>query len=188
VRELSNDMLELRGTPDEIYGAENSMGFVDVMAGFTVTKVTAGGQHDGHSAHVITLADDMGDREIGRLVVRDDVGYREECLEWFRQFDSPDGLREYVREYHAAAEKPVITATVDYAYDGDGDTLEVAVAKVAAEFGVSINVLEERGPGGGWPEIAITGLRANVLRVLKDAKKGWGMSDEAVLMALGEDD
>lgn len=56
----------------------------DVVAGYEVTSVTKG-QHDGHPATVAILADSFGQREVGRLVLRNDA-LRDAELEVIRMF------------------------------------------------------------------------------------------------------
>lgn len=176
---VTPDTLKIKGTPDEIVQVEGvaSYGHVDVVAGFTVIKATDGGKHDGHSAHVFTLADSMGGREIGRLVVRDDVSYHEECLEWERVFPNPGELERFVTECEREKAEPVVTVEQDLCWDGY-NSVERCIAEMSAIYGVSLTVVNPRGPGGGWPVVNITGLRENVRRALKE---GWHVSDEEMV-------
>lgn len=158
---VMNDFLVLAGTPDEINPTEG-----DFIAGFTITGAKSGGQHDGHPAHIITLADDMGAREIGRLIVRTDVPvYKEECLEWERQFESPEEADRFLLEW--SDRDVVYVSSQDFAYNEA--TVELGIATVSAKFGISIEVVEDHGPGGGWPVVRLTGLRPNLRRALLEA-------------------
>lgn len=150
-----------------------------LIAGLTLTKI-GDGQHDGAPARIFTLADELGDREVGRLVVRTDAGLEEtgakEEFEWIELCESPEQATARVAEWSKARTNPVATVTVDFAWDGY-PSLEIGLASVAAEYGVSLKVVTERGPGGGWPEIEVTGLRENVRRLLK---KGWQYPDDMI--------
>lgn len=164
-----DDILVLTGTPDEVNGEEG-----DFIAGFSITGSKPGGKHDGFPAHIITLADDMGAREIGRLVVRTDVPfYKEECLEWERQFESPEAATAFLKEWDARAD--VYTSTQDFAFEES--SVDAGIAAVSAKYGISITVLDENA-GGGWPSVRLTGLRANLKKALI---QGWGYLDEASL-------
>lgn len=165
-----DDILELTGTPDELT-ADNDDNYFDVVAGFTVKSVKPGGAHDSHSAHVIELADDMGQRSIGRLIVRDDVPfYKEECLTWERQFNTPELATAFLTNWEARAD--VYTTVQDFAFEEA--SFELAAATVSSKFGISIEKVEEDA-GGGWPSIRMTGLRANLMKALTEA---WGYVDD----------
>jgi hypothetical protein len=162
------DTLKIQGSPDELYGAENGFGFVDYVAGLTVARVSTEGKHDGHPATIVHLADDMGEREIGRLVLRHELTFKEEIFDWERVFPAASDLEEFVTQHEAAINSPIVTSWQDLCWEGY-QSIEHAVAGTAAEFGVSIEVLSEQG-GNGWPEIKIFGLRPNVRRCLIE---GW---------------
>lgn len=160
-----DDILVLTGTPDEINSTES-----DFIAGFTITGAKPGGQHDGHDAYIITLADDMGAREIGRLIVRTDVSFREECLEWERQFESPEAATAFLKEW--AARDTVYTTVQDLAYEEA--TFELAIATISARYGISIELVE-KDAGNGHPSIRMTGLRPNLKKALVEA---WNYVDD----------
>lgn len=168
VDESTEAILVMQGTPDEL---DTEM---DTLAGFTVSKVTLGGQHDGHEAAVIALSDSMGKRPIGRLVVRTDVPYQEECLTWERDFGTTAEMREFIERHDDNSLEPVTTFQ-DFCWDGY-PSLAYGMATMAAEFGVSITI-HRQDAGSGWPEIQIVGQRRNVIRALT-AKNGWNESLE----------
>lgn len=168
---VGDDTLLMKGTPDELYGEENEFGFTDFVAGLTVSKVSDQGKHDGFPATIIHLADDMGNREIGRLVLRHELTFKEEIFEWERLFPIPETREDFIAQHEAAINSPIAESRQDLCWDGYR-SIEHAVAGTAAEFGVSIEVLSEQG-GNGWPEIRIFGLRANVRRCLIE---GWKLS------------
>lgn len=63
----------------------------------------------------------------------------------------------------------VRTEPIDFCYDED--TYVAAARRVANQFQVAVTLLNEEGPGGGWPEVSLSGSRDNVLRALRE---GWG--------------
>lgn len=67
----------------------------DEICGYQVTKIQTG-RHDGEPAWQFTLADSLGDREVGRLIVRKDA-YRDALLEWTRTFPEPQGTGDEAR-------------------------------------------------------------------------------------------
>jgi len=175
------DTVEVTATPDELF-TEMATGSRPVneqptaysVAGYTVINV-AKAQHDGHPAVRLVLADSTGAREIGRMVIREDAT-REETLEWSEIYETVELAKARVSEWKAAKENPVATATVDFAWEAY-PSLEMGIAEIAAEYGVSIRVVKEYGPAAGWPVIEVTGLREKVRHLLK---KGWDYSDEMI--------
>jgi len=61
---------------------------------------------------------------------------------------------------------------LDMAYDEP--TLEEAIIRVETEFGLKLEVVNENGPGGGWPEIKFIGDKSEIIRFLDEA---YGMDD-----------
>lgn len=147
------------------------------IAGLTVTKV-GDGQHDGQPARVFTLSDNMGTREMGRLVLRLDAG-QEELFEWTEIWADSKAANLRVAEWKVEQTAPLATATQDFCWDGY-DSLEHGMAATSAAYGVSVG-LTGVPTGNSWPEISITGLRANVRRCLKD---GWQMTDAEIAAVL----
>jgi hypothetical protein len=65
--------------------------------------------------------------------------------------------------------------SVDMAYDTATETPESVLAEISKEFDVIGRVLIEAGPGGGWPEVQLSGSREQVSLALKER---WGFDDE----------
>lgn len=56
-----------------------------------------------------------------------------------------------------------LDTVVDVNGDGDEHTIGMAAWRdVVASYGVTMNVVDEHGPGGGWPVIDYTGSVDNV--------------------------
>lgn len=150
-------------------------GFQDIMISSLIVTKVGDGQHDGAAARVFTLSDETKLHEIGRLVV-----VVTQSLEWYEVYESSERAQERVDTWRMERTR-LATAALDFAWDGY-PTLEIGIAETAAEFGVSIKVLQVNGPGGGWPEIEVTGLRNKVEHLLR---KGWQMGDQEVTDAIG---
>lgn len=76
-----------------------------------------------------------------------------------------------------------VTVELDLAYDDDLG-LQGAIDKLRREFEVETVVTREDGPGGGWPEVTVTGQVDRVIAALIEA---WGMGTQEVLYTLGYD-
>lgn len=97
--------LNLAGTPDEITAsADLDYSYVDYVAGYVVIK-TGEAQHDGRPATRLTLADEMGQREVGRLVILNDAAH-EERLEWIRWFEDETDAASFLEDWKNGAFVP----------------------------------------------------------------------------------
>lgn len=67
----------------------------DEIFGYLVTKIQAG-RHDGFPATQFTLADACGEREVGRLIIRNGA-YQDALPEWVRIFPEPQGTGSEAR-------------------------------------------------------------------------------------------
>jgi hypothetical protein len=56
-------------------------------------------------------------------------------------------------------------------------TAQEAARRMGLKCGLEINVLVEHGPGGGWPEVELSGDRADVEHALRER---WGMDEDEV--------
>mgnify|MGYP003594284712 CR=1 FL=1 len=70
----------------------------------------------------------------------------------------------------------MLKVTFDIACEGKGE-LEVATQEAEAK-GAKLTVLQECGPGGGWPEVQLEGDDTAVLDQLRE----WGFELEDVLI------
>ena len=68
-----------------------------------------------------------------------------------------------------------IKVSMDMAYSEA--TMEEAAERVAKQFGVLVEVTNEHGAGGGWPEVDIIGTPAQVLNALT-SEGGWSCGDD----------
>lgn len=100
--------LILTGSPDELAetpsGYSRDVVFTDEVAGYTVIE-TKPGQHDGQPATTVMLADSMGTREVGRLVIRNDA-CREEVLTWERYFEEPADATDFHYQFETGGMAP----------------------------------------------------------------------------------
>lgn len=99
--ELPTDVI-VGCSPDEISTDADS--FTDWMGGYMLTRSLTSSRHDGHPATLITLHDSGGDREVGRLVLRNDA-LRDARLEIKRVFDKPEQLDSFAK---SLTERPAI--------------------------------------------------------------------------------
>lgn len=63
------------------------------------------------------------------------------------------------------------TEAIDMAYDGG---LRETVLNLERTYGIKVEVVNARGPAGGWPEVTLEGERADVERCLRER---WSMGD-----------
>lgn len=153
------------------------------VAGFGVSKASADNRHNGKEAFGFTLTDSMGAREVGRLVVLDDDTWFEDQLEWKVFYSDEVTARENALILNERKSRPKVSkVTLDYAYTADSEDLDEACAIVASRFGVSLKVVSPFGPGGGWPEVEVSGLTDNVEKALRD---GWEMDASEIKEHLG---
>lgn len=68
------------------------------------------------------------------------------------------------------------STTVDMCFGDEG--LEAAIADVKEKYGVDVKVLEEHGPGGGWPFVELSGTRDQLVAALKGS---WDATDEELV-------
>jgi hypothetical protein len=62
-----------------------------------------------------------------------------------------------------------VTSTIDLdtAFDGDDRDLESKIHGMAREYGVTAEIIEPRGPAGGWPIVRYAGRTADLARMIK---------------------
>jgi hypothetical protein len=65
----------------------------------------------------------------------------------------------------------ITTEPIDMAYDGG---LRETMLNLERAYGISVQVVNARGPGGGWPEVTLSGRRVDVARCLREQ---WTMGD-----------
>lgn len=66
----------------------------------------------------------------------------------------------------------MVTVELDTAYDLDGsgrETVETVIQAFSAKYGVKGTVVNENGPGGGWPVVEWMGKRRNMRDMLVEA-------------------
>lgn len=54
------------------------------------------------------------------------------------------------------------TIRIDWADDENPDKPEISLSACCKKFNVSYKIIQEYGPGGGWPEVNISGTHENV--------------------------
>lgn len=82
---------------DMVRGIEDTdADYWDWVGGYAVVR-TSRATHDGKPATLMVLADSDGQREIGRMVIRNDA-LRSERLEIVRQFQSDEDRAEFLRQ------------------------------------------------------------------------------------------
>jgi hypothetical protein len=183
--------LDVKGTPAEMlmYGdpgspaaVENNVEAVD-FGGLEIVSATTGAKHDGKPAISFILADSMGDRPVGRLVLLDIDEWREEIPEFTLWFSEKDDRIRFIKRLEAAKRRPKVSKIeIDFSYVGD---LEHEIALTAAKHGVSIRVVNPNGPAGGCPVVEVSGLTENVEKALRATDYGWGLDDDDLEMYLG---
>ena len=57
----------------------------------------------------------------------------------------------------------------------EGQTLEEAIADVKERYGVEVEVLQEHGPGGGWPFVSLSGTPDQLRKALREY---WDLDDK----------
>lgn len=160
------DVVEVEGSADHLTteflppNAGPTLQAVLIAGLLKVTRVGEG-QHNGEASRVFTLSDETGLHEVGRLVVRDDMS-----LEWAEVYESNESAERRVQEWQAENESPV-AETISLGMIKHEGSLELAMANLAAEFGVSI-----RRSGEGDDEVIVSGLRSKVIAVM-ESEKGW---------------
>lgn len=65
----------------------------------------------------------------------------------------------------------VTTDWIDMAYDGG---LRTTVLDLERRYGIAVTVMNANGPGGGWPEVTLSGERRDVERALREQ---WATGD-----------
>lgn len=136
-----------------------------VVAGFTVTKVDDSAQHDGQLALRIDLADSLGSRSVGRLIVQHRTDFREEQLQWecLCGGDSEATLVRHHFETEASDFNKIADFEVDIALDCDTtNEMHEQLIKWAEEFKVSFVLVNPRGPGGGHPVVRVAGYVSRI--------------------------
>lgn len=63
--------------------------------------------------------------------------------------------------------------TLDFAYNEEHFT--AAAARLAKRFGVYVRVVQENGPGGGWPLVTIVGEVEDVSKCIREC---WVSGDD----------
>ena len=130
------NVLVLRGTPDEVLTETSTpLDAVDVVAGYLVKRASSG-QHDGHRGTTFALADSMGEREIGRLTVRNDAS-REEVLTWERHFYANGDAARFLARWQDRDSVPDGFVQCKARQLDDGDRVWVNGREHVIEVGVS---------------------------------------------------
>lgn len=168
------DSVRVEGSADHL-ATENlppgdGRGFQCVMiGGLTVTRI-GDGQHDGEAARVFTLSDETQLHEIGRLVVM-----HAQDLEWYEVYETSDLAQGRVDRWKTEKKLPPVAETIPLEMvTHPGESLLLAMANVAAEYGVSIR-LSDPHAGQHHPEVIVSGLREKVIKALES---GWGFEDD----------
>lgn len=159
---------------------------LDWIAGFQVTDKAAA-EHNGKSAFRFALADEMGGRKIGRLVVAMD-SMHDAALEWLRVYDSVGEMKHAYEKHlndgfvtvparvlmpgdYIKTVKPTTRrVTVDFVIGDSAD--ESTDVGLTGDFtddeylqawvkrygpGCSARIVNPHGPGGGNPEVEFSG-------------------------------
>jgi hypothetical protein len=59
--------------------------------------------------------------------------------------------------------------SVDVAYEDDEGPIERVIETMTKDYeGISATLIEERGPGGGWPVVKFQGPETELVRMLED--------------------
>lgn len=168
------DAVRIEGSADHL-ATENlppgdGRGFQCVMiGGLTVTKV-GDGQHNGESARVFTLSDETQLHEVGRLVVMN-----AQDLEWYEVHESSELAQARVDDWKVEKDLSPVAETIPLEMvTHPGESLLLAMANVAAEYGVSIR-LSDPHTGQHHPEVIVSGLREKVIKALETA---WGFEGD----------
>lgn len=135
-------------------------------------------QHDGKPAFGFKLADKMGAREVGRVVLLDTDSWYEEQPEWVVIYEDEQEALENLEIFTAKKDMPRVSKiTLDY--NTEDESIEEALAEVAARFGVTGRVINPHGPGGGHPEVEFTGLTDKLENFLRsDEPYGYGFDED----------
>lgn len=185
--------LELWLSADEVVGLDDDhdirRGWDWIGDGYGVRR-TNPGQHDGHPATVITLTDSDGDREVGRLVLRNDA-LRDARLRVTRQFQDPADKLTFKRLLTEGTEE-VKTLELDVAYGNGPDDSDDFESTLADMLSVAPNtfarVVNPHGPGGGAPVVAFRGPDRELRRLLREKYGADGKQGESVSFYMGEED
>lgn len=180
--------LDFKGSPaeladiiDELEATES--GIVSFGGLQVVSVVNRNAKHDGNPAFGFEIGDAFGSRTVGRVILMDTDQQLEFQPEWTVYYDDVSTAEENFTILSHRKEWPkVSTVTLDFAFSEDSEDLDEACAIIASRYGVSIKVVNPRGPAGGWPEIEVTGLTVNVEKLLRE---GWNLDAEEVIGHLG---
>lgn len=197
--EMPEDSIKLYVSPDAVRGRDDEDhpegGWDWIADGYMVLK-TAPARHDGHPATLITLADSDGNREVGRLVLRNDA-LRDARLVVTRQFE--DDEQRYVFTQileQGPGTDEVKSIQLDITDEGwteeelggnsENFPLNVLMAMTKGTT-ISYRIVQLRGPGGGWPVIEFTGKDRELRKMLVDHYDA-GAGGESVAFYMGDDD
>jgi hypothetical protein len=176
--------VELWVSADQVWALDmdEHNGWDWIADGYCVIR-TSPGKHDGHDATVMTLADSDTQREVGRLVLRNDA-LRDARLLVTRQFETKQERDAFVRSLELGGTDEVKTIQLDVA---EQDLLE-ALLEMTEGTTISYRVVKLHGPGGGWPVVAFTGKDRELRRMLVDHYGAGDGSGESVAFYMGEED
>jgi hypothetical protein len=176
--------VELWVSADQVWALDmdEHNGWDWIADGYCVIR-TSPGKHDGHDATVMTLADSDTQREVGRLVLRNDA-LRDARLLVTRQFETKQERDAFVRSLELGGTDEVKTIELDVA---EQDLLE-ALLEMTEGTTISYRVVKLHGPGGGWPVVAFTGKDRELRRMLVDHYGAGDGSGESVAFYMGEED
>jgi hypothetical protein len=189
----ADETVKLWVSPDMVVGLDDSkdesVGWDWIADGYTVMR-TSPGQHDGHPATTMTLADSDSGREVGRMVLRNDA-LRDARLEVTRQFQTKAARDAFVRSLELGGTDEVKTIELDVSYGNEPpytETLLDALMQMTKDTGISYRVVNPHGPGGGNPVVAFTGTDRELRKMLVDQYGAGDGSGESVSFYMGDDD
>lgn len=177
--------VELWVSADMVSGldGDDGAGWDWIADGYCVMR-TSQGQHDGHPASVLTLADSDTQREVGRLVLRNDA-LRDARLLVTRQFETKQERDAFVRSLELGGTDEVKTLELDVAHD---EPLLETLIEMTEGTTISYRIVNPHGPGGGWPVVAFTGKDRELRRMLTDHYGAGSSGSESVAFYMGEED
>lgn len=153
----------------EMYEATDGDDISFWVGGLLVSRV-APARHSGKPAVNFTLAEGVSAQEVGRLVVLVDATRDPDALfTWEVFYTSADAATENLAIWSARKTMPEYTTVPGLDYAFEGESLDEAVMREAADWGVIITVKNPWGPGGGWPIVDVSGKSEKVEAFLRGA-------------------
>jgi hypothetical protein len=185
--------LDFEGTPaelaelfDDTMGDDSVASYIEVL-GLAIEHVHHGAQHNGQPAYGFSLGDhSLPNRNIGRLTLIDSKEWDVLIPVWTVHYHTEQAAAEQLERFTARSTRPLlVSVTLDFAYTEA--TLAEALANVSAAWGISCTVVNEHGPGGGWPEVKFFGFTDRIEKMLRadGDEYGYDFNDEEVAELLG---